>query len=180
MRTLLALTVLMLVLAGAVWWKTRPEENNQKLPPTTVNDSRVGVSTVGMEPGTSIPTDASFPPRPNTNPYERPNSDADGDHEGEDTKTNLAVNPPEEDPVNPTPVEPDPTPPPVVEPQVLMHTIVAGDTFYSLIRSYYGTAPESLLDAVAEANSLSDPGSLNLDQKILMPVIDGFRAPKKP
>lgn len=173
MRTLLALTVLMLVLAGAVWWKTRPTEDHEKLPPTTFNDSRVGVATVGMEPGKTIPTDASFPPRPN--------SDKDGNHEGDDTKTNLATNPPKEDSVTPPVVEPNPEPtPPTLVPQVVTHTIVEGDTLYSLVKRYYGTAPESLVDAVADANNLSDPGSLFLGQKLMMPVIDGFSAPKKP
>jgi nucleoid-associated protein YgaU len=177
MRTLLALTVLMLVLAGAVWWKTRPVEDNENLPPTTISDSRVGVATVGMEPGTTIATDASFPKRPNT--------DADGDHEGDDGKTALAADLSKEDPVvPPTPPidepDPEPTPPPVVNTKVVTHTIVEGDNLYRLVTKAYGTAPEELLDAVAAANNLSDPGSLQLGQLIVFPVIDGFTAPKKP
>lgn len=178
MRTLLALTVLMLALAGAVWWKTRPADDIGKLPPTTASDSRVGVATVGMEKGTTIPKakDASFPKK-------RPFSDAPGDHEGEEGKTSLAANTPGEDSVvPPTPpvVEPEPTPPPVVESKSVRHTIVQGDTLYTLVKLAYGTAPEALIDAVAEANNLKDPGSLQPGQVILLPVVDGFSAPKKP
>lgn len=167
----------MLVLAGAVWWKTRPVEDIDKLPPTTTSDSRVGVATVGMEKGTAIPTDANFPKRPNT--------DAGGDHEGDDGKTELAADSANGGPVvAPTPpvIQPDSTatPPPVVEPKFVRHTIVEGDTLYSLVSRAYGTAPEGLVDAVAQANNLSDPGSLQLGQVIVFPPIDGFSAPKKP
>jgi nucleoid-associated protein YgaU len=175
MRTLLALTTLMLVLAGAVWWKTRPAENTNQMPPTTSQDTRVGIATVGLEG--SRPVEASFPTGPKT--------DGGGDHElpaktssntdSEET-TSATPKPVKELPVDTPPVTPTP---PVVA-AVLEYTVVSGDSLYGIVRRAYGSAPERLIDAVATANHMDDPSSLNLGQVLRLPIIEGFPAPQKP
>ena len=167
MRTLLALTALMLVLAGAVWWKTRPVENMNHMPPTTSSDSGLGIATVGMK--NASPAEASFPVKAK--------SDGDADHAlpmspAEDPNAAIAPQPDPAPPVKPTPK------PPVNQP--LRHTVVQGDTLYSLVSRAYGMAPETLLQAVAEANGLRDPSALDLGQVLILPVLEGFKAPQKP
>lgn len=172
MRTLLALTALMLVLAGAVWWKTRPAENINNMPATTSSDSRVGIATVGM--AGSGPTEANFPTTP-------PN-DGGQDHElppepgaGQDSAPPVDPTPPQ---VDPEPVVIPPKPP--VVPAILQYTVVSGDSLYGIVKRAYGTAPEDLVNTIATANGLADPSALGLGQVLRLPVIEGFTAPQKP
>jgi len=157
----------MLVLAGAVWWKTRPEENINNMPPTTSSDAGLGIATVGMRDAN--PTEASFPVKAK--------NDGEGDHELPivSPEAQNAEIVPQLEPV--LPVDPSPKPPVSL---VLRHTVVEGDTLYSLVSRAYGMAPETLLHAVAEANDLRDPSALNLGQVLVLPVLEGFKAPQKP
>lgn len=164
----------MLVLAGAVWWKTRPAENANHMPPTTSSDSRIGVATVGLEG--SRPTEASFPASRTT--------DGGGDHELPATSTpgstaRVAPTPLQGD-LEPVVDEPAVMPTPPVVPMVLKYTVVSGDSLYGIVRRAYGTAPEHLIDAIATANGLDDPSALDLGQVLRLPIIDGFNAPQKP
>ncbi|MHC4379698.1 MAG: LysM peptidoglycan-binding domain-containing protein [Planctomycetota bacterium] len=166
MRTLLALTALMLLLATAVWWKTRPAEDPITQIPTTLEDPLRGVVTMGVQ-GDSKLAEASFPTE---QPPVLP-SDADGDHEG---NTDAA-------PANPPVMEPEPTPDPVIEiPQEVRYTVKSGDTLYRILMRTYGTAPEELVDAVAEANAMSDPSALEIGQELLLPAVSGFQTPQRP
>ena len=173
MRTLLALTALMLVLAGAVWWKTRPAEDLDNMPPTTISDENVGVATIGKEG--SAPVEANYP--------KKSGSDGGGDHEGpvelDDNNRSGEQSPPDADDLTPPapPNELEPTPPVAV---AITHTIASGDTLYGLVTRAYGTAPQALVDAVAAANNMSDPGALEIGQVVTFPEISGFSAPQKP
>ena len=180
MRTLLALTALMLVLAGAVWWKTRPAEDASHLPPTTSSDERLGVVTVGLAEGQANPSEASFP----THPLNQPMSGEQEDANEEDARDSKPVNSslelaPLKQPALPTTDSPS-SPEEVLPAAALTYTVIAGDTFYSLVRRAYGTAPEALLDAVATANQLDDPSALEVGQVLKLPTIAGFKAPQKP
>lgn len=168
MRTLLALTALMLLLATAVWWKTRPAEDPVSQTPTTAEDPLQGVVTLGVQ-GKSRLADASFPVE---NPPILP-TDAGGDHEGNIEATSAT----------PPPVEPEPapTPEPVIEiPQEVRYTVKSGDTLYRIVMRTYGTAPEELVDAVADANAMDDPGALEVGQELLLPAVSGFQTPRRP
>ena len=167
----------MLVLAGAVWWKTRPAENTNTMPPTTSSDSRIGIATVGMEG--SRPTEASFPANQTT--------DGGGDHKlpvnsgsGQDSNSKTPVSPtPAQVDLEETPNQPMLPKPPVVA-TVLEYTVVPGDTLYGIVQRAYGTATEGLIDAVAAANGMVDPSTLDLGQVLRLPTIEGFSAPLKP
>lgn len=195
MRTLLALTALMMLLATAVWWKTRPGDAPTNLPATTSEDSMRGVSTLGAkeEVGTQRNQLAktNFPKTPSSNPSKdaRP-SDAGGDHEGgtptpsslpKDPRTvhNLPVDtkPPAQPPVDPQPVIPQSKP---TAPVGMSYTVQSGDTLYRIVVRSYGTAPSELVEAVAEANGMRDSASLDVGQKLRLPLISGFPEPQRP
>ena len=176
MRTLLALTALMLVLAAAVWWKTRPAEaDSDRVPPVTVADERMGVVTLGLKDGTAASAqDAAFASsEPTTGPQEGNLETAPPDQSEEESDPVPAV---EEEPAMET--APVATPPVPAAP--VTHVVVSGDTLYGLVRKAYGTAPEELIDLVADANGLDDPGALEVGQQLSFPEVLGFRAPTKP
>lgn len=172
MRTLLALTALMLLLATAVWWKTKPTDEPVSLPPTTQEDPYSGVVTLGTKGKTNL-ADASFP-KP-----KKPVTDGGGDHEAGNGSGNVVVVPPKP--------EPTPVTPPVVEPAPVVkvptgksYVIQSGDTLYRILVRAYGTAPEELVDAVAEANAMTDPSALQVGATLKLPFVSGFQAPQQP
>lgn len=170
MRTLLALTALMLLLATAVWWKTRPAEDSGPQIPTTSEDPLRGVVTMGVQGGSHL-AEASFP----TQPSPALPSDAGGDHEDPPTRPPAPLEPPPSDP------EPSPDPDPVIEvPQEVRYTVQSGDNLYRIITRAYGSAPEDLVEAVAEANAMDDPGNLAVGQVLLLPAVSGFQKPRRP
>lgn len=184
MRTLLALTGLMLLLAGAVWWKTRPGDTPTNLPPTTSENPLRGVSTLGVKEDTTKPrnrmADTEFPSTPKSGMDARP-SDAGGDHEATPIPAVIDPTPP----VDPAPpaFEPEPEPTPDVNPVPAVgvrYTVQSGDTLYRIVVNHYGTAPEALVDAVAEANGMRDAGSLGVGQVLELPLVSGFPGPKRP
>ncbi|MGB0952273.1 MAG: LysM peptidoglycan-binding domain-containing protein [Planctomycetota bacterium] len=178
MRTLLALTALMLLLATAVWWKTRPGDAPTNLPATTSENPMRGVMTLGTDKEVGKQrnqvTDATFP-KSNTAKDVRP-SDAGGDHEGEVMEAVAPPQPPVQPPLDPTP-EPEPEP---VTPVGVTYTVQQGDNLYRIVVRAYGTGPSELVDAVAEANGMRDAGSLSVGQTLTLPLISGFAAPQQP
>ncbi len=62
----------------------------------------------------------------------------------------------------------------------LTHTVVRGDTLYSLLKRAYGRVGDELLFAVADANGMDDPGSLEVGQVLVLPVVAGYPAPEPP
>lgn len=173
MRTLVALTVLMLALASAVWWKTTGGGQAPEELPATTGDPGEGVATIGPRGGSG----------------ESGLSDASSRQGGEAGEANLrngGAKPapaPEggeesgeqgEKPAPPA-VDPEPTPPPT--PQEVQHRVKPGETLYRIVLNAYGTAPEDLVDKVADENGLADPGSISEGQKLKLPVIAGYPEP---
>jgi phage tail protein X len=186
MRTLIGLTTLMLVLAAAVWWKTRAADDPGQLPPTTTSNPREGVATVGLPEGartTSTPvgggggraTEAGFGSGEPGGTAEAGDGSEMGDwisSGGDEPNTR----------------ESDPMPPPVVDapaaepptPTALKHTVAEGENLYRIVLKAYGTAPAALIDAVAAANGLGDPGQLGAGAVIELPELPGYPAPARP
>ena len=162
----------MLLLATAVWWKTQSADEQSSLPPTTQEDPYRGVVTLGTQGKTSL-AEASFPKTSSTQ-----RSDGDGDHEGWQGSQNedAQPNPPSNENRTP-PTLPDP----VIEiPTGKSYTIQSGDTLYRILVRAYGSAPEELVDAIAEANAMSDPGALTVGATLQLPIVSGFQPPQQP
>lgn len=169
MRTLLALTVLMLLLATAVWWKTKPTDGSTNLPPTAQEDPYSGVVTLGTK-GEATLADASFPKPPG------PPTDGAGDHEGSNNQDAVSSQPKSD-----SALPPEPKPDPVVNvPTGKTYTIQNGDTLYRILVRAYGTAPEELVNAIAEVNAMDDPGALQVGATLNLPIISGFQPPQQP
>jgi len=196
MRTLLGLTTLMLVLAAAVWWKTRAADDPSNLPPTTSSNSAEGVVTVGMKPAGSAESRNSRlgggtfeEAASRTEPVRRGKADWSESRGDEAPKTPqgndyLSGNQGTENPV-PGPgaepaVDPDPTPPTSPVAKDFVYQVAPGDTLYRIVVRHYGTAPESLVDAVAKANGLSDPSRIAVGDDLKLPTVPGFAAPQRP
>lgn len=196
MRTLLGLTTLMLVLAAAVWWKTRAADDPSNLPPTTSSNSAEGVVTVGMKPAGSEESRNSrlgggtFQEAASSNePVRRGKADwseSRGDDPpqppagNDDLSGNQGAENPAPGPGAEPTVDPEPTPatPPVA--QDFLYRVAPGDTLYRIVVRHYGTAPESLVDAVAKANGLNDPSRIAVGDDLKLPTVPGFAAPQRP
>ncbi|MFK5956728.1 MAG: LysM domain-containing protein [Planctomycetota bacterium] len=170
MRTLLALTALMLLLATAVWWKTKPTTETSTLPPTSQEDPYKAVVTLGTR-GEANLAEASFP-KANTQ------SDGGADHES------PVISPPSipHGVMEVTSTPPDqPTHDPIIQvPTGKTYTIQSGDTLYRILVRAYGSAPESLVTTIAEANALTDPAALTVGANLLLPIVSGFQPPQQP
>jgi LysM repeat protein len=190
MRTLIGLTTLMLVLAAAVWWKTRAADDPGQLPATTTSNPREGVATVGLREGdrtegsTPTPaagagggraTEAGFGGGETGGATESGNTTEMGDwiSSGGDEPSKRGS-----DPVPPPVVDPPVEEPPA--PPVLKHTVAEGETLYRIVVNAYGTAPAALVEAVAAANGLDDPGRLGVGDVLELPELPGYPAPARP
>lgn len=193
MRTLLGLTTLMLVLAAAVWWKTRAADDPSNLPPTTSSNPAEGVVTVGMKPAGSEESrnsrlgGGSFQEAASrTEPVRRGKADwseSRGDDpaqppaDNEDLSGNQGAENPAPGPGTEPDLDPEPSPPVA---QDFLYRVAPGDTLYRIVVRHYGTAPESLVDAVAKANGISDPSRIAVGEDLKLPTVPGFAAPQRP
>ncbi len=64
---------------------------------------------------------------------------------------------------------PIPTPSPSVAPQERVHTVVSGDTLTSIAQKYYGDASKYAKIYEANKDTLPDPNSLKVGQKLKVP-----------
>lgn len=175
MRTLIALVVLVLALAYAVYSKTTPDAEN--LPPTSAaHDRSLGITTLGIASteasATTSPKGQAVAAVSESTEAAPPNSEVNAS-----TPDDIVVH----EPLKPT-LQPVPTPEPesVVASDNTIHYIVReNDTMYRIIINHYGTYSESILQAVSDANDLSDPSAIDIGDKILLPIIEGVGAPKK-
>jgi len=187
----------MLVLAAAVWWKTRAADDPSNLPPKTSALASEGVVTVGMKPAGSEESRHSRlgggtfqEAASRTEPTRRGQADwseSRGDdvsstpNGNDDLRGNLGAGKgpapgPGSEPVVP-PASTPPTPPVA---QDFLYQVAPGDTLYRIVVRHYGTAPESLIDAVAKANGLTDPSRIAVGEDLKLPKVPGFAAPQRP
>jgi nucleoid-associated protein YgaU len=57
-------------------------------------------------------------------------------------------------------------------------SVGSGQTLYRIAKSAYGVASLEIIEAIAAANQLDDPGAIRPGQKLLLPLIPGVTAPK--
>jgi len=176
----------MVVLAAAVWWKTRAAEDQTNLPARTSADATEGIVTVGLKPdgfreagkrpgqGGSF-RDADLGAKQGQ-PADWEGSLGDAplrnDNEKDPAKEGLAA--------ENSPALPPAAPVVSAVPAPLHYQVAKGDTFYGIVSRAYGKAPESLRDTVAAANRLDDPSQLKVGQELLLPIVDGYATPKRP
>ena len=170
MRTLLGLTVLMLALAAAVWWKTSGDDQGD-LPPNRSDDPNQGILTVGGEEGGNEPggDPADGPAEASGNAGGDPANaggtpEAGGSEGGEETPTPEPDGPAGGEELDPTS-------------GVLVHEVAEGETLYRIVLNAYGTAPEDLVEAVAKANGLIDSAAIETGQPLELPSIEGYPEP---
>lgn len=162
MRTLIALTVLMLALASAVWWKTTGGGKPGDVPPTSSEETNEGILTIAPESETD----------PSPGSLDGSASNASGTS-GEPKEASMTGGEEEKTPVDESGSEE--TEPPLSS--ELIHIVKDGETLYRIVLNAYGTAPAELVEAVATANQLQSSGSIDKGQTLKLPVIEGFPAP---
>lgn len=166
----------MLAIAGGIWWKTtRADAGDPNGALQT--DPNLGITTFGVLPETpaSVPVANASNPQPAPasaskekalpadaalkNPHERATS-------GDPKEPQTAANEIKSAPVIPA------------APAAAGHLVKSGETLYRIVLNAYGTAPPELIQEVAKANGLKDPTALKVGQKVKLPSIAGWPAPK--
>jgi nucleoid-associated protein YgaU len=95
------------------------------------------------------------------------------------TRGNATTDPPGQDPAteqggdNSTP-EPSPASKDVV------YTVQEGDTLYRILMNAYGKATPDLIEEIAVANQMDDPGAISPGDELKLPKVEGYPDPKMP
>jgi nucleoid-associated protein YgaU len=183
MRFLLVLTALMLAVAAGIWWKTTRDSGDA--PNALDPDPNLGAATFGLlpEPAAPAPMKESAA-TPASLTRETPAAGKDAAPLGQASAAD-AVAPGSKltpagggDPPEPqSAANEKPAAPPAAAAR--SYVVKSGDTFYRIVSRAYGTAPQELLDAVAKANGLRDPSQIKEGQKLTLPSLAGWPAPKK-
>lgn len=182
MRLLLILTALMLAIAGGVWWKTTQAGAGDP-DGALLTDPNLGIATFGAQneapppaPGGTATPDAAADANAKKNlavpaeavlrnPHERATT---GDPKEPPTAANEA----------PPPAAAPPTAQAPAAPKEVAYVVKNGDTLYQIVKRAYGTAATELIADVAKANGLKDAGALKVGQKLKLPSLAGYPAPK--
>lgn len=197
MRSLATLGGVLVLIVLAIAWKIGNQVEAGQEP-----DGNVGRVTLGTLPEDEQGT----PARPANRDTQPPAGEQEGSQpgtegspsspsgEGSTPPAGEASNDPGElashQPSTPPAQEPPTTPPaPQEEPPAeeedpgfagLRYTVQEGDTLYGILTRAYGKANQTLIDAVAVASELDDPGMLKPGMVLVLPEVTGFSAPKQP
>ncbi len=60
------------------------------------------------------------------------------------------------------------------------YTVQDGDTLYRILMNAYGKATPDLIEEIASANDMDDPGAISPGDVLILPVIEGYQDPIKP
>ncbi len=156
MRTLLALSSLLLVLAAAVWVRTFRTDGQE----STEADLNTGVLFVGIPEPADAPLEHSLA------------LDADSvdsqPSAPEDVTTAQITNPIEAlEADRAAPTEAAFTP----EPQPISYKVGEGESLWGIIQKHYGKVGEPLIKMVAKANGLNDPSMLRPGMVLVLPPV---------
>ncbi len=137
--------------------------------PYSGSDSTLDKEEAGPEteklPGNGPATILADPPKDNQNTEKQPGSG-----------TEIPVDPnPASDPNRDTPPPKDSP-----KPMVLSYTVKDGDTLYRILTNAYGSATPDLIEAIASANELDDPGAISPGDVLKLPEVEGYSKPKLP
>lgn len=196
MRSLATLGGIILLIVLAIAWKISNQVEAGQEP-----DSNTGVITLGVvnEDG-STSTQGSAgdqnsgallgtpktPAQPNGGDSGSSAAHQPGGNSGQpESQGDQPDTPPASPPAPaPEPNTPEPTTEddPPSEPEIAGQTYVVaqGDTLYSILMRTYGKADDTLIAAIAEANQLDDPSALSIGMRLILPAVDGYRAPERP
>lgn len=62
----------------------------------------------------------------------------------------------------------------------IVYTVKEGDTLYRILMNAYGTAAPDLIEEIAAANHMDDPGAIRAGDKLKLPKLEGYPEPKDP
>ena len=157
MRTLLALSSLLLVLAAAVWVRTFRTDGQER----TEADPNTGVLFVGIPESVDAPLEHSLAADVDS-PLPVP-------EEVTTAQITQSIETLEADQATPTEAAFTP------EPQPIHYTVGEGESLWGIIHKHYGTAFESLIQMVAKANGLNDPSMLRPGMVLVLPPVSEER-----
>jgi nucleoid-associated protein YgaU len=189
MRSLATLGgVLVLIVLAIAWRISNTVDAGQKLDPnsgivtlgiepdlpvvkggngTTANPAISGNSTI--PPGSTETGGSTHLPRGSESPSENPTNSGDV---GNQSSLNSGTDPTPGD----LPSSADPVPQ-AGTPEEIRYTVLEGDSLYRILLHAYGKATPELIEAVAAANDMDDPGELTPGQTLILPVVKGFETP---
>lgn len=191
MRSLATLGGLLVLIVLAIAWKIsnqveagqEPDKNSGRITlgvipedagETAASEEDTVTPPAGTSAGDSSPASGNQPDPP-AKPAEEP-------AQAEEPSTL----PEENGPVTPEPPATEPSteepaaPPAEEEIPGLRYTVKEGDTLYGILTRAYGKANQALIDSVAVASDLDDPGRLSPGMTLVLPQVPGFDAPKRP
>lgn len=190
MRSLATLGGVLVLVVLAIAWKISNQVEAGQEPDKSAGRVTLGVTEEGVDtpalpaPGqTNSPESPTLPADDNSatpdNAAEPRVPSAPGPGLVPDASQQPSTSPPvEEQPTQPEPVEP--APPTEEEIVGVRYTVKEGDTLYRILMNAYGKANDALIDAVAVASDLDDPGRLRPGMELTLPVVPGYDAPKNP
>ncbi|MAW61650.1 MAG: hypothetical protein CMJ94_12585 [Planctomycetes bacterium] len=196
MRSLATLGGVLVLIVLAIAWKIsnqveagqEPDKNTGRVtlgvlpedgetPPTQPASGNPGSGATenpGSLPAADTPETSGQDPAPLGGEQNQPRS-------GQDKEPSEPAPPPAQPSAPATQPESTPPAPPVDEEIAgLRYTVKEGDTLYSILMRAYGKANDALIDAVAVASDLDDPGRLSPGMILVLPQVSGYAAPKQP
>lgn len=156
MRTLLALSSLLLVLAAAVWVRTFRTDGQE----STEADPNTGVLFVGIPEPADAPLEHSL-----AADVDRANNQLSVLEDVTTTQIPKSIEALEADQVTPTEAAFTP------EPQPINYKVGEGESLWGIIQKHYGKVREPLIQMVAKANGLNDPSMLRPGMVLVLPPI---------
>lgn len=187
MRSLATLGGVLVLVVLAIAWKISNQVEAGQEPDKNTGRVTLGVSEEGATPPVRPAGGQANQPEPPALPAgDTPETSGNDPELGSPADPNpeqggneqVPTTPPAEEP----PVQPDPEPAPPVEEEIagVRYTVKEGDTLYRILMNAYGKANDALIDSIAVASDLDDPSQLRPGMELVLPVVPGYDAPKKP
>lgn len=192
MRSLATLGGVLVLIVLAIAWKISNQVEAGQEPDNNKGRVTLGVSEGAGENSPNRPAggDATQPSQPELPAGDNPETSGNDPELSAPSGNEALGNPtgeqadPSTPPANEPPVQPeptiDPTPPAEEEIAGIRYTVKEGDTLYRILMNAYGKANDALIDSVAVASDLDDPGQLRPGMELVLPVIPGYDPPKRP
>ncbi len=182
MKTALPLIALLVILAGGIVWKTQfaGSAQGESIPAPELGNPNFGLVTLGVDKSkidsatadeiqvqVASGTAAGIPIHASKTQTSKPSPEwSASDSEGIALSTGSNR-------TTPTATAVMPAPKAIAQ----YWSVESGQTLYRIAKSAYGKASLEVIEAIAQANQLDDPGAIRLGQKLLLPVIPGANAP---
>ena len=175
MKNALPLVALLVILAGGIIWKTQFTDSAQgEVPPAPeLGHVNFGLVTFGVDNNQADPTLADEVQ------VVAASSKATAKPSAASSQPVSKNNPEWPGPTNPALSDTVATAPETAATRPEQYwSVGSGQTLYRIAKSAYGVASLEIIEAIAAANQLDDPGAIRPGQKLLLPLIPGVTAPK--